>query len=392
MGPPRSSTSRPDVVSVTDRARRALRAAALALWRPVARENCADSGAAAQLDAVTFRGSLGGRGWSMGGRWGTCGRDGSAGNLGVVTTQPRPQSPAGMTVGDYTLLSRIGEGGMGVVHLARKPGGDRVALKVLRPAHRGRRRGPGAAGPRGQLAQPDPQPLGGRDRRRRPVGRDPVRGHPLRPGSLAARPRRRRGPDHRRRPHLVRRLPRRGRRLRARGRRPAPRRQALQRADGGPHADPHRLRPGPGRRRPEAHPHRLAARHARLPRARDPVRRRRHRRVRRALLGGHGRVRRHRPRRRSAAARRWRSWTGSGAASTTCPGSPTTLRGVVEAALDPDPATGRRSTGCSAGCGPRPPGCRRSAAPADRGTTRTPSRSPRGRPGRADESATTTPT
>src|SRR5687768_60974 len=38
-----------------------------------------------------------------------------------------------MTVGDYTLLSRIGEGGMGVVHLARKPGGDRVALKVLRP-------------------------------------------------------------------------------------------------------------------------------------------------------------------------------------------------------------------------------------------------------------------
>jgi serine/threonine protein kinase len=38
-----------------------------------------------------------------------------------------------MTVGDYTLLSRIGEGGMGVVHLARRPGGDRVALKVLRP-------------------------------------------------------------------------------------------------------------------------------------------------------------------------------------------------------------------------------------------------------------------
>jgi hypothetical protein len=36
-------------------------------------------------------------------------------------------------VGDYTLLSRIGEGGMGVVHLARRPGGDRVALKVLRP-------------------------------------------------------------------------------------------------------------------------------------------------------------------------------------------------------------------------------------------------------------------
>ncbi|GAB2881112.1 hypothetical protein GCM10027026_35030 [Myroides odoratimimus subsp. xuanwuensis] len=38
-----------------------------------------------------------------------------------------------MTVGDYSLLTRIGEGGMGVVHLARKTGGERVALKVLRP-------------------------------------------------------------------------------------------------------------------------------------------------------------------------------------------------------------------------------------------------------------------
>lgn len=38
-----------------------------------------------------------------------------------------------MRVGEYTLLTRIGEGGMGVVHLAQKPGGDRVALKVLRP-------------------------------------------------------------------------------------------------------------------------------------------------------------------------------------------------------------------------------------------------------------------
>ena len=36
-------------------------------------------------------------------------------------------------MGEYTLLTRLGEGGMGVVHLARKPGGPRVALKVLRP-------------------------------------------------------------------------------------------------------------------------------------------------------------------------------------------------------------------------------------------------------------------
>ena len=38
------------------------------------------------------------------------------------------------TVGDYTLLTKIGEGGMGVVHLARRgEDGQRVALKVLRP-------------------------------------------------------------------------------------------------------------------------------------------------------------------------------------------------------------------------------------------------------------------
>ncbi|MGZ4465763.1 MAG: serine/threonine-protein kinase [Nocardioides sp.] len=55
-----------------------------------------------------------------------------------MTTTPRPdggyeQAPPGLTVGPYTLLSRIGEGGMGVVHLARTDDGRRVALKVLRP-------------------------------------------------------------------------------------------------------------------------------------------------------------------------------------------------------------------------------------------------------------------
>ena len=38
-----------------------------------------------------------------------------------------------MRVGDYRLLTLLGEGGMGVVHLAEGPDGRRVAVKVLRP-------------------------------------------------------------------------------------------------------------------------------------------------------------------------------------------------------------------------------------------------------------------
>ena len=52
----------------------------------------------------------------------------------MPTTASDPQRPpAGLRVGEYRLLTRLGEGGMGVVHLAQKPGGPRVALKVLRP-------------------------------------------------------------------------------------------------------------------------------------------------------------------------------------------------------------------------------------------------------------------
>ncbi|GAB3867704.1 hypothetical protein GCM10028801_42300 [Nocardioides maradonensis] len=48
-----------------------------------------------------------------------------------MTTQPGSTTPE--RVGDYTLLTRLGEGGMGIVHLARGRDGHRVALKVLRP-------------------------------------------------------------------------------------------------------------------------------------------------------------------------------------------------------------------------------------------------------------------
>ena len=51
-----------------------------------------------------------------------------------VTTSPRPESaPAEIRVGGYRVLTRLGEGGMGVVHLARRGDNHRVALKVLRP-------------------------------------------------------------------------------------------------------------------------------------------------------------------------------------------------------------------------------------------------------------------
>ena len=55
-----------------------------------------------------------------------------------VTTSSRSQTgaqtpPPGLTVGGYALRARLGEGGMGVVHLGQKPGERPVAIKVLRP-------------------------------------------------------------------------------------------------------------------------------------------------------------------------------------------------------------------------------------------------------------------
>ena len=184
---------------------------------------------------------------------------------------------------------------MGVVHLAQGPDGKRVALKVLRPAHRRRPRGPRAAGPRGELAAADLEPAHRRDPGRRPARPGAVRGDPLRARALALPPRRRGGPDRRRRPAALRRRPRRGAAGGALRRGAAPRHQADQRADGGALAGPDRLRPRPGGRGPAPDPDRLAAGHARLPRAGDPVRRRRDGRLRRARLGGDRGVRGDRP-------------------------------------------------------------------------------------------------
>ncbi|CAN5307769.1 hypothetical protein BH18ACT9_BH18ACT9_04260 [soil metagenome] len=47
-------------------------------------------------------------------------------------TETSPRRPAEVRIGPYRLLTKIGEGGMGVVHLAQGPDGLRVALKVLR--------------------------------------------------------------------------------------------------------------------------------------------------------------------------------------------------------------------------------------------------------------------
>ena len=56
----------------------------------------------------------------------------AAGYRCPVTTLPG-QKPEETRIGGYRLIARIGEGGMGVVHLAQAPDGSRVALKVLRP-------------------------------------------------------------------------------------------------------------------------------------------------------------------------------------------------------------------------------------------------------------------
>ena len=113
--------------------------------------------------------------------------------------------------------------------------------------------------------------------------------------------------------------------------------------------DPHRLRPRPRRRRPQAHPHRLAARHARLPAAGDPARRRRDGRLRRPLVGARPSRTPASAARRTAPGRRWRSWTASGAATTTSRGCPTPCARWSTPRSTPTRPGGRASTRSAAG-------------------------------------------
>ena len=183
---------------------------------------------------------------------------------------------------------------MGVVHLARKPDGPRVALKILRPHIVGddeaRRRLAREVSSLerirsrwiAEIVDADPWAATPYVATRYVPGLS-LHDHVPQEGPIT-------GPDL----AWFAQVPGRGRGQRPRRRRAPPRRQAVERAPRGAHPDPHRLRSRAGRRRPQADPHRLAARHPGLPRARDPVRRRRDHGVRRPLLGGDRRLRRHR--------------------------------------------------------------------------------------------------
>ena len=223
-----------------------------------------------------------------------------------MTTSRPEQAPPGLRVGGYELLTRLGEGGMGVVHLARRPGGERVALKVLRPhivgddeaRHRLAREVNSLsritsrrvaeivdADPWGDIPFVATRYVPGLSLHDHVHQEGPIAGADLvwaascLAEALAA-------------VHAVGVLHRdiKPSNVLMEGRTPILIDFGLARvAD-----DPKLTHTGwllgtPG-----------------LPRARDPVRRRRHRRVRRALVGGDGGLRRHRPRRPSAAGRRWR--------------------------------------------------------------------------------------
>ena len=61
--------------------------------------------------------------------------------LGAVPRESGDEQPA-QWLGPYRLVQRLGEGGMGVVHLALDERGRAVAIKVLRATDSGQWRSP----------------------------------------------------------------------------------------------------------------------------------------------------------------------------------------------------------------------------------------------------------
>ena len=180
-----------------------------------------------------------------------------------------------------------------------------------------------------------------RDRRgvrRRPVGRDALVATRYVPGLSLHEHVRQEGPVTGDDLRALRGRPGRGDHRHAPGRGPAPRHQAVQRAARGPLPGADRLRAGPARGGPAAHPRPAgcsappATSRPRSSTATTPP-------PPPTCTRGPRRWCSPRPAGRpSAPVRRWRSWTGSVAASTTCPVCRPALLPLVRACLAPDPA------------------------------------------------------